>query len=167
MVTAATIAGGPKGGAGGGRAVTQIRNFFEYTDVGGNFLRASNWVFAPALLSALEAAVQAGTNANLLFATNGLPVVGTTTPSGNDFPLVTDLALFNFQTGAGAGLQLVVPAPVASMFGPTNNTIDPTNPLAAAIIAAVIGCLGDVGGNAASAFIAGTKASRRVDQVNG
>lgn len=147
--------------------MTQVRAIWEYVDVGGNFLRSSNWVFATPGLGALEAAIQAATNANLLYATNGLPVVGTATPGTGDFPLVVDLALFNFQTVPGSGLQVAVPAPLAALFGPTSTVVDPTAPLSASLIAAVLGTLGDVAGNPATAFISGSKGSRRVDQVNG
>lgn len=152
---------GPKERAG----MTQVRAIWEYTDIAGNFLRASNWVYATPGLSVLESAIQSATNGNLLYATNGLPVVGTTTPTDAQYPLVADLATFNFSTAAGSGLQLVIPAPQASLFLPNSFAVDATATLSAAIIAAAIGTLGDVAGNAASAFAGGSKVSRRVEQV--
>lgn len=142
-----------------------VRLILEYSDIGGNFLRTSSWVFAAGGLSVLEAAIQAATNSNLLYATAGIPAVGTVTPSDADYPLVTDVALFNFQTVPGGGIQLAVPAPAIGMFGPSSTVIDPTSPLAAAIIAAVIGTLSDSSGNVVTAFISGSKSSRRTEQV--
>lgn len=142
------------------------RAFNEYVDQGGNFLRASNWVAAGSSLVALYAAIQNASNANLLYATSGAPIVGTLTPASALYPLVTDLALFNFQTVPGSGCQLVVPAPLASLFGPTSTVVDPTATLSAAVIAACIGLLTDVVGNPVTAFISGSKTSRRVEQVS-
>jgi hypothetical protein len=147
--------------------MVQVRGFWEYTDIAAGFLRSTNWIYSAGGLGALEAAIQAATNSNLMFATFGLPTVGTTTPSDSDYPLVNDLALFNFQTTPGSGVQLTIPAPRISMFGPQLTVIDPTATLSAAVIAAVIGTLGDAAGNPVTAFISGSKSSRKVDQVNG
>lgn len=141
------------------------RAFNEYTDIAGNFLRASNWVVAGGSLLSLYAAIQNACNANLLYATSGTPIVGSFGPADADYPLAADLATLNFQTIPGSGCQLVVPAPAIAMFGPTNTVVDPTAPLTAAIIAAVTGLLTDVAGNPVTAFISGSKASRRVEQL--
>jgi hypothetical protein len=143
------------------------RAFNEYTDQGSNFLRSSNWVLPGATLVGLYAALQNASNANLLYATSGAPIVGTFTPAAAQYPLVSDLAVFNFQTVPGSGCQLVVPAPLAALFGPTTTVVDPTATLSAAIIAAAVGLLTDVVGNPATAFISGSKASRRTEQVSG
>jgi hypothetical protein len=89
------------------------RAFHEWSDIGSNFLRASNWIAAGGSLVALYAALQNASNANLLYETSGAPIVGTVSPTDALFPLVQDLALFNFQTVPGSRCQLVVPAPLA------------------------------------------------------
>lgn len=144
--------------------MTQVRLISEWTDIGSNFLRSANWVFATLGLSTLEAALQAASNGNLLYSTFGLPVVGTTTPTDALYPLAADVAIFNFSTGAGTGVRVVVPAPVASMFTPYGS-IDATDPLAAAVIAAVIGTLGDSSGNVAALFQGGSKGRRSAEQI--
>lgn len=142
----------------------QPRLFGEYTDIGGNFMRSSNWVSAAGGLAALAAALQAATNSNLLYFTAGTPTVGATTPTDALYPLATDVAIFNFSTGAGTGVRVTVPAPVASMFTPYGS-VDATDPLAAAVIAAVTGCLGDSAGNLATIFQGGSKGRRSAEQI--
>ena len=141
------------------------RAFNEYTDIAGNFLRSSNWIVAGSNLVALYAAIQNACNANLAIATAGTPIIGTFGPTDADYPLAADIALFNFQTVPGSGCQLVIPAPAVGLFGPTNTVIDPTATLSAAIIAACTGLLTDVVGNPVTAFISGSKGSRRVEQL--
>lgn len=141
-----------------------VRVINEYTDVGSNYIRSANWVALPGGLAALQAAIQAATNANLLYSTQGTPIVGTTTPSSALYPLCADLAYFNFSTGPGTGVRLTIPAPVGSMFT-SFGTINASDPLAAAVIAAVLACLGDSAGNVATIFQSGSKASRSVEQI--
>lgn len=143
------------------------RAFHEWSDIGSNFLRASNWIAAGGSLVALYAALQNASNANLLYETSGAPIVGTVAPTDALFPLVQDLALFNFQTVPGSRCQLVVPAPLAALFGPSGDVVDPSAVPSAAIIAAAVGLLTDVVGNPAVAFISGSKSSRRTEQVSG
>jgi hypothetical protein len=142
------------------------RAFHEWSDIGANFLRASNWIAAGGSLVSLYAALQNASNANLLYETAGTPIVGTVSPSPNTYPLVTDLALFNFQTVPGGRCQLIVPSPLAALFGPSGDVVDPSATESAAIIAAAVGLLTDVVGNPAVAFISGSKASRRTEQVS-
>lgn len=143
------------------------RAFHEWSDISANFLRASNWVTAGGSLVALYAALQNASNANLLYETSGAPIVGTVSPTDATYPLVTDLALFNFQTVPGGRCQLVVPSPLVALFGPSGDVVDPAATQSAAIIAAAVGLLSDVVGNPAVAFISGSKASRRTEQVSG
>lgn len=142
----------------------QPRLFGEYTDVAGNFLRSSNWVSAAGGLAALQSALQAATNSNLLYFTAGTPTVGVVTPTDSLYPLATDVAIFNFSTSAGTAVRVTVPAPLASMFTPYGS-VDAGNPAAAAVIAAVTGCLGDSAGNLASIFQGGSRGRRTVEQI--
>jgi hypothetical protein len=143
------------------------RAFHEWLDIAAGFLRASNWVTSGGSLVSLYAALQNASNANLLYETSGAPIVGTVSPADNQYPLVNDVALFNFATVPGGRCQLVVPAPIATLFGPYADVIDPTATESAAVIAAAIGLLTDVSGNLATGFVSGSKGNRRVEQTNG
>lgn len=144
--------------------MTQVRLISEWIDNAGGFLRASNWVFATPGLSALEAAVQAASNGVLQYSTFGLPAVSGATPGTGQYNLTSDLAVLVFQTGVGTGVRVAIPAPLSAIFGTNSNVVDPTNPTVAAIIAAVVGTLGDAGGNVVTAYVSGIKSSRRVEQ---
>lgn len=141
------------------------RAIWEWVDANGGFLRASDWVLPSASTGALEVAMQDASNAELLYATIAAPTVGATTPNTNQYWLVTDIAILNFATAPGLGFQLVIPGPNSAMFGPTSTVVDPTAPLTAAIISATLGVLTDQYGNVATAYISGSKASRRVEQT--
>jgi len=141
-----------------------VRVINEYTDIGANYLRTANWVALPGGLAALATAIQAATNSNLLYITQGTPIVGTTTPTDALYPLATDTALFNFTTAGGAGVRLSIPAPIASMFTPYGG-INASDPTAAAVIAAVLACLGDNLGNVATIFQGGSKSRRSAEQI--
>ena len=145
--------------------MVSTRLISEWTDQAGGFIRSANWVFAPVGLATYEAAVQATANAVLQYATNGIPSVSTATPGTGQYDLVSDTAVLVFATVPGSSLQVVIPAPLNSIFGPSSNVVDPTNPLVAALIAAVVGTLGDAAGNAATAFVSGVKSSRRTEQT--
>lgn len=139
------------------------RLILEYQDLAGGFFRTANWYGALASPAALEAALQSATNANLLFATGGPVQVGATTPNGNQYFLTTDLAVLNFQTAAGGRVQIALPAPKASIFDPSGNTVDPANALVAAIIADAVGVLADSAGNPVTAYATGVRSSRRTE----
>lgn len=141
------------------------RAIWEWTDVAAGFLRASNWFLPAGSSGALEVALQNASNAELLYATIAAPTVGAFTPVGGQYSLCQDVALFNFATVPGVSIQLVVPGPRNSLFGANSTVVDSTNALAAAIIAAAIGNLTDPAGNVATAFISGSKSSRRTEQI--
>lgn len=137
----------------------------EYADVASGYLRTSNWLFnglSPAPLLPLIAALQ---NAAMLFSTSALPVIGTATPVGGQYHLCQDVALLNFATVPGTSIQLAIPGPVNSVFGANSTVVDSTNPAVAALIAAVIGLVADPAGNAVTAYISGSKGSRRTEQL--
>lgn len=140
------------------------RIILEWLDYAAGFLRSGSWLLPAGLSGPLFAAMQAASNANLAIATRGVPAIGTVTPTDTLYGSVQDVAQFVFVTGALNQVPLVLPAPVASVFGAGGQTVDPTDPFAAAVIAAAIGNLSDVGGNAVTAFVSGAKSSRRKEQ---
>jgi|SRR5215472_5775692 len=145
--------------------MTNVRLIDEWLDQSGGFIRAASWVFAPAGLAAYEAAIQACSNAVLQFSTNGIPTISGATPATGQYDLVQDLAVLIFATVPGATVRVTIPAPLATNFGPSSNVVDPTDPNVAALIAAVIGTLGDVNGNVVTAYVSGIKVSRRAEQT--
>jgi len=143
--------------------MTSDRVIWEFTDGSGGFLRSSNWLQAGQTPTTLATDAQASNNGNLLYVTSGTPTVGTQTPGSALYPLVRDLAQFNFSTGAGTRVVFVLPAPLSTMFN-TDGTINPADPNAAAIIADCLATLSDSSGNAASIYQGGFKASRSTEQ---
>lgn len=143
--------------------MTNVRYIAEWIDNAGGFIRQGGWVFAPAGLVVYEAAVQACSNAVLQYFTNGIPSISGASPGTGQYNLVNDLAVLTFATVPGSTIQVSIPAPFNTIFGPSSNVVDPTNPLIVALIAAVIGTLGDVNGHAATAYVSGIKVSRRVE----
>lgn len=137
----------------------------EYTDVQAAYLRTSNWLVAGSASGPLNGTIQAAMNAAFLFSTQGLPFIGTTTPVAGQYQSVQDVALLNFQTVPGTSVQLAIPAPQNAIFGANSTVVDPTNALVLAIIAQALGVLADVAGNPATAFISGSKSSRRTEQL--
>lgn len=140
------------------------RLILEWIDYAAGFLRAGSWLLPAGISGALIAALQAGSNSNLQYATRGAPIVGVTTPTDTLYGSTQDVAVFVFQTAALNQIPLVLPAPVASVFGSGGQTVDPSDPFAAAIIAAAVGNISDVNGNVATAFVSGAKSSRRREQ---
>jgi hypothetical protein len=139
------------------------RAFWEWTDDAGGFLRASNWT-APGGVVAIDAQLQACSNAQLTYATEGTANMSPFSPTAAQYHLVTDLAVLVFATAAGNNVQVVVPGPLATTFGATSNIVNPLDPTTAALIAAVIGTLSDVNGNLVTAYVSGVKSSRRTEQ---
>jgi len=147
--------------------MVNVRFIAEWIDKAAGFIRSANWVFAAGGLGAYEAAIQACSNGVLQFATNGIPTVSAASPTTGQYDLLSDLAVLVFATVPGSTVVVTIPAPLASIFGPSSNVVDPTNPLVATLIAATIGTLGDAAGNAVTAYVSGTKVSRRTEQVYG
>jgi hypothetical protein len=141
------------------------RVIWEWTDDAGGFLRASSWITAAANLGTVDVPLQAASNAQLTFATAATPATSPFAPTAAQYHLVTDIAVLIFATAAGTTFQLVIPGPMVAVFGPTSNVVDPTAPLTAALIAAVIGTLTDIVGNVATAYVSGVKSSRRTEQT--
>jgi len=144
--------------------VARARIIQEWQDAAGGFLRSANWYDDTVGAGGYEAAVQAASIANLQYATGAVPQVGVVTPGTTQYFLCTDTAVLTFQTSPGSSLQVIVPAPDATIFGPDGNTVDPTNATVISLIASVVGVLMDVGGNLATAYKSGVKSSRRTEQ---
>lgn len=143
--------------------MVQDRVIWEFVDGASGFLRSSNWLQTGIPPTTLAADAQASNNGNLLYVTSGTPTVGTQTPGSALYPLVTDLAQFNFSTGAGTRVVFVLPAPFGTMFN-NDGTINPLDPNAAAIIADCLATLADSAGNPATIYLGGIKVSRRTEQ---
>lgn len=110
-------------------------------------------------------ALQALTNSNLGITTYG-PAIQPGTPAGSgQYSLCTTTAVLNFLTSIGSGVQVTIPAPVSGMFLADGFTVDQTNPLVAALIAAVIGFLSDPSNNLVVSYRTGVKSSRRTEFV--
>lgn len=144
--------------------MAQARLILEWQDIAGGFLRSANWYDDTVGAGSFEAEMQAASIANLQYATGAVPQVGVVTPGTALYNLTTDTAVLTFQTIPGGSLQIVIPAPDASIFGPDGNTVDPTNATILALIASVVGTLMDSGGNLATAYKSGVKSSRRTEQ---
>ncbi len=141
------------------------RVVWEWTDVAGGFIRGSNFIDAAANLAAVDVPLQACGNPQLIYATAGPIVTSPFAPGSGQYNLVTDLAVLTFATTTNGRIQVVVPGPLGSIFGSTSLVVDPTNPLVAALIAAVTSHVTDVAGNAVTAYISGIKSSRRTEQT--
>lgn len=141
------------------------RAIWEWVDNASGFLRAANWVVPASSTGALEVAMQNAANPELLYATIAAPTIGAASPGTTQYHLVQDIALLNFATAvAGSNVQLVLPGPLAAVFGANSQVLDPLAALTAAVIAAAIGVLADINGNPVTAYISGSKASRKADQ---
>jgi len=142
-----------------------VRYIAEWVDNAGGFIRQGGWVFAPAGLGVYEAALQACANPDLQYFTNGIPTISVAAPGTGAYDLVNDTAVLVFATIPGVTIRVIVPGPISTIFGPSSNVVDPTNPLVAALIAATIGTLADSGGNVVTAYVSGVKGSRRTEQT--
>lgn len=137
----------------------------EWVDFAGGFLRSSSWLAAGGSDSAIAVALQNVSNALLQFQTAANPIIGTLTATDALYGSVQDVAQLVFATIPGSQIQVVVPAPLASMFGAGGLTVDPTDPGTAALIAAVLANLTDIAGNPATGYVSGQKGSRRREQL--
>jgi hypothetical protein len=144
---------------------TPDRVIWEWQDVAGGFLRGSNFLTSAAVLGTIDVPLQAASNAQIIFATAATPAVSPFSPSGGQYNLVTDIAVLVFATAAPSTIQVIIPAPLNTTFGPSSNVVDPTDPNVAALIAAVIGNVTDAGGFPVTAYVSGVKSSRRTEQT--
>lgn len=139
------------------------RYITEWNDQAGGYLRSGNYAGTGLSPAALNAALQALSNANLSPVTYGIALNPGTGPVNAPYPYVSTTAVLNFMTTALTGVRLTVPAPVYGVFGSDSFTVDPTNPLIAAAIAAATGFLSDANGNLVTTYTTGVRASRQVE----
>lgn len=141
------------------------RLILEWTDAAGGFLRSGGWIDSGASLPTLGSAIALGSNTFLQAATAAVPYVSSTTAVGDvTWYLATDVAQYLFVTGTGTYVNLYIPGPKLAQFKTGGTIIDPTSGIAAAIISAAIGSLTDSAGNLVTAYVQGSKASRRTEQ---
>jgi hypothetical protein len=144
--------------------MANARAIWEWIDVSGGFLRASNWYDDTVGIASLEAAIQVCSNANLQYVTGAVPEIGVVTPSGALYPLVQDCAQILLATVMGTTVRIIIPAPIASIFGPDGNTVDSTNLDVLDVITAATGHVTDTAGNHVTAYTSGVRVQRRRDQ---
>jgi hypothetical protein len=102
----------------------------------------------------------------LTWATEGFANLSPFAPTAAQYHLVTDIAVLIFATSVPSStINLVIPGPLATTFGPSSNVVNPLDPTVAALIAACIGNLSDLSGNVAIAYVSGVKSSRRTEQT--
>lgn len=138
---------------------------FEWTDEANGFLRTRSWVVSGGLPGVFLLALQALSNASNTLAFEGAAVVSATPAGSGQYSLATTTAVLNFLTGVGSGVQVTIPAPVASIFAADGVTVDNTNVVVAAFITAAIGYLTDNAGNVVTTYNTGVKSSRKVEQI--
>jgi hypothetical protein len=142
------------------------RLILEYGDQAASWLRSSNWRVTTGTPAPLVAAIQAATNANVKFATEAQPIVGTVTPGTGLYSSVQDVLLVTLATVPGVQFQFTLPAPLGSMFLSGGIVVDPANATWIALLAAITANLTDIAGNTVSGLISAVKTSRRNDQVS-
>lgn len=82
-------------------------------------------------------------------------------PSTNPYALVQDSAVLQFGTGVGSLVGVIAPGFREALYLADNQTVDPAQPLVAALIAAVIALpLVDGAGNPATTYIGGLRQKR-------
>jgi len=135
-----------------------------WVDQAAGFLRSSNWVVPGGPPATWDLITQAMSNANLATLLAGTPSISVTPAGSAQYALCTTTAVLNFITAVPSGVQVTIPAPIAAMFAADGVTVDPTNAVVAAYIAAAVGYLCDSNGNAVVAYTTGVKSSRKVEQ---
>ena len=138
----------------------------EYSDTSGAFLRSSSWLNPAGSQAVVTAAVQAATNANVVFSTVQFPLVGATTPGTGLYPSVQDGLLITYQTIPGTQFQFFLPAPLATLFLPGGILVNPTDPTWVALEVALHANLTDIAGNTVTGLVSAVKSSRRLEQVS-
>jgi hypothetical protein len=137
----------------------------EWLDGAGGFLRTAGWVDSTVSSGPLLTALQAASNAELLYSEQSLPRTATTTPNpGATWWLCTDTVVLTFVCADLTNVGLIIPGPTAAIFLAGGLVVDPANGLVAAIIAAAIGTVRNATGSAVTAFVSGVKSSRRTEQ---
>lgn len=105
-------------------------------------------------VGAIESALTAQSNADVIECWEGLDETYTIVPSTSAYPTVRVVAVLMFVDGTGSSGKLYLPAPDAAVFMPDGDTVDPS--AVAGIITAAIGSLLSGAGNPVTAFVGGT-----------
>lgn len=108
--------------------------------------------------SALMAALQNHSQADVLDWFEGADNVLSPAPAGGAFPDVRDLARLTFTDAGGSLVNVALPAPTSSIFLADSVTVNPS--AIADIIAAATGHLCSSGGGLVTAFVAGLRNQR-------
>lgn len=112
---------------------------------------------------AVWAAVQACSRAQVLTSWES-PLGATVGAAANaSYQSVKVSAQLTFQTASGSLLRLTVPAPLLTIMLADGQTVNPADPLVAAVIAAAVGTLTDGSGNAAVSYVSGILQPTRND----
>jgi len=87
-------------------------------------------------------------------------IIGTTPPSDNKYPSVTDGARIQFSNAGGSRSSLTIPAPLEAVFGAGSMVVDPTQAQVAALLTFYKGLASDRAGNLFNLYKGGVKVGR-------
>ena len=136
----------------------------EWIDSKGTYLRSGNWAKIGGSSAAIFAAMVGASNAQITFQTQGQPFQDLSAPVDALYSTSQDTLQLTLITTALTYTQLVIPAPIASLFTAGGINVDTTSAAYLALAAAVVN-LTDSGGNAVTAISAAVKSQRRVDWI--
>jgi len=134
----------------------------EWIDAKGTYLRAGNWALIGGSPATLFAAMVGASNAQISFQTQGQPFQDLSAPVDALYATNQDTLQLTLITSALTYVQLVIPAPVASLFTTGGVNVDTTSAAYLALAAAVVN-LTDSAGNPVTGISAAAKSQRRVD----
>jgi len=110
-------------------------------------------------LSGVQSALLAKSNADVLNAVENTISLFTPAPPGGTYRTVGDAAILTFQDAGGNLVDITLPAPDSSIFLADQETVDGSQ--IAAIIAAVVGTVDTASGGVVTAFVGGTRRTRK------
>jgi len=134
----------------------------EWQDSKGTYLRAGNWAKIGGSAATLFSAMVGASNAQVVFQTQGQPFQDLSAPLDALYSTNQDTLQLTLITTALTYTQLVIPAPVASLFTAGGVNVDTTSAAYLALAAAVVN-LTDPAGNVVTGISAAAKSQRRVD----
>lgn len=112
-------------------------------------------------LGAVQAALAAQSNAAPLNCVESALTVYTPAPPGGVYRTVGDAAILTYQDAGGDLVDITLPAPLASVFLADGQTVD--SAAIAAVSAAVIGTVVTGAGNPVTAYVAGTRRTKKME----
>jgi len=110
-------------------------------------------------LSGVQSALLAKSNADVLNAVENTISLFTPAPPGGTYRTVGDAAILTFQDAGGNLVDITLPAPDSSIFFADQETVDSSQ--ITAIIAAVVGTVDTASGGVVTAFVGGTRRTRK------